>query len=117
VETVVLRTPGNTGMANGPDKIANLYNYEVVNKTFKTQNINFRVKGGKASLIMVGKEALKLKSQQVQKGSFFIEMKGSEKTAITESLELEIITNGEVTDIVKTKFFYLPNQAQTSIIQ
>jgi cytochrome c oxidase accessory protein FixG len=117
VETVVLRTPGNTGMANGPDKIANLYNYEVVNKTFKTQNINFRVKGGKASLIMVGKEALKLKSQQVQKGSFFIEMKGSEKTAITESLELEIITNGKVTDIVKTKFFYLPNQAQTSIIQ
>jgi ferredoxin len=109
VETVILRTPGNTGMVNGVHRVANLYNFEVVNKTFKTQKVEFRPSRKEARLVWVGKEGFELEAQQVQKGSFFIEFEGSEKTSLTAPLEIEIVTNGEVSDVVKTRFFYLPD--------
>ena len=113
VETVILRTPGNTGMANGKNKIANLYNFEVVNKTFVNQQISFRPVSKDAKLIWVGKEGFTLEPQKVQKGSFFIEFAGSERTSMTIPVEIEIFTNGEKTDKVKTRFFYLPDPGQS----
>jgi len=113
VETVILRTPGNTGMANGQNKVANLYNFEVVNKTFVTQKIEFRADQKAARLIWVGKEGFELESQKVQKGSFFIEFDGSEKTTMTVPIGIEVVTNGKVSDKVKTRFFYLPDPGAT----
>jgi hypothetical protein len=101
-------------MVNGPGKIANLYNYEVVNKTFENQEIRFNVKHGYARLIWVGKEGFSIEPQKVQKGSFFIEFDRPENVSLTESIEIEIVTNGEVTDKVKSKFFFLPVPKQNN---
>jgi cytochrome c oxidase accessory protein FixG len=112
VESVILRTPGNTGLINTPGYVANLYNFEVVNKTFEPQTIDFHVKQPGTKLVWVGKPGFRLEPQKVQKGSFFIEFPGSTQVSRSEKIDIEIRTNGEVTDVVKTRFFFLPNPEQ-----
>jgi cytochrome c oxidase accessory protein FixG len=110
VETVILRTPGNTGMSMGKESVSNLYNFEVINKTFDVQKVNFQLVGNKGILRWVGKEGFDLAPQQVQKGSFFVEFEGSPGLMKNEAIKIEVWTNGEKTDEIKTKFFYQPKQ-------
>jgi cytochrome c oxidase accessory protein FixG len=109
IETVILRTPGNTGIYLGENKISNLYNFEAINKTFDQQLVHFKIIKPGANLKWVGKEGFLLPAQQVQKGSFFIEMDGSSKAVKNEPLKIEVWTNGKKTDEIKTKFFYQPS--------
>jgi cytochrome c oxidase accessory protein FixG len=112
VETVILRTPGNTGLTNTTGYVANLYNFEVVNKTFDSQEVRFRIVKPGIKLVWVGKEGFRLDPQKVQKGSFFVQIEGKPEQAVSEHIEIEVLTNGEVSDKIKTHFFYSPSGPQ-----
>lgn len=112
VETVILRTPGNTGLTNTTGYVANLYNFEVVNKTFDQQDVRFRIAKPGIKLVWVGKEGFRLDPQKVQKGSFFVQIEGKPEQAVSEHIEIEVLTNGEVSDKIKTHFFYSPSGPQ-----
>lgn len=109
VETVILRTPGNTGLSNTPGHVANLYNFEVVNKTFDPQEVRFHIAQPGVQLVWVGKEGFRLEPQKVQKGSFFVQVEGKSDQAVSQHLEIEVLTNGQVSDKIKTHFFYSPS--------
>jgi hypothetical protein len=80
----------------------------VVNKTFSKQNVVFKLVSSEGNLNLVGKKGIEVESQQMQKGSFFIEIPGSDRTSVSKEIEIEVTTNGVVTDRLKTRFFYLP---------
>ena len=110
VETTLLRTPGNTGMVNSPGFVANLYNYEAVNKTFKNQQVDFRPLDPGMKITWVGQDGFILEKGMVRKGSFFLEMKGEAGLSKTCPVEIEVLAGGKRADVIKTRFFYLPEK-------
>lgn len=107
VESTILRTPGMLHQTQGDGKISNMYNFEVVNKTFNVQHIELKiVSPAGAELKMVDRDAnvFELGEDGLIKGSFFIILPQSEiKTNNTEAV-IDIISNGEVTHSIKTNF-------------
>jgi len=108
VETIVLRTPGQTGMVSAPGEIANLYNFEVSNKTFVSQKLEFLSADKSNKISIIGHSAIILNPQQVLKGSFFISTLSPENQSRNSKVKLQIKTNGEITDEIETHFFYSP---------
>lgn len=108
IETVVMRTPGGTGISMSMGQIANLYNFELINKTFENQKIEIRPENKDFEIEMIGKSAIDILPQQIQKGSFFIKILAPSELAHQEKIKLQIYSNGELVEVVDTKFFYLP---------
>lgn len=107
VEATVLRTPGMLYQQQLDNRVSNMYNFEVVNKTFKTQKINVRVTSpANAELKMVDRNfsGMELNEDALVKGSFFIILP---KSAIKENnteVKIEITSNGKLMDQIKTNF-------------
>jgi len=110
VETILLRTPGNTGMVNSPGFVANLYNFELVNKTFEDQEITFKSLDNNIKITWVGKPGFTIEKGAVRKGSFFLEIPGEAGLSKTAAVEIEVLANGKPAEVIKTRFFYLPQK-------
>lgn len=108
VETIILRTPGQTGMIYGNGEIANLYNFEISNKTFEDQKVEFLSKDKAIKINMVGRNKIILQPQQVQKGSFIISTIAADNQSKKTKVVVQVRTNGEVLNEIETNFFYLP---------
>lgn len=110
VETQILRTPGNTGFSPERGRIANLYNFEMVNKTFENQEVEIVTESSDYKLEMVGKARLRLAPHQVLKGTFFISTYSDENNSKSLRINLLVRANGKITDQVQTRLFYVPKQ-------
>lgn len=103
VEVLLLRTPGMLFQKVGENKISNLYNYEIINKTRDTFPIEFRLVKPQGTIKLVGKTPF-TKASEVTEGAMFVEIErknlGSRKTRI----EVDIYSNGKKIDRVKTNF-------------
>lgn len=108
IESVILRTPGNTGLSPMPGQIANLYNFEMINKTFVNQHITIKSLDKNVEIEMVGNNQLDILPQQSQKGSFFLKRMIQDDVSHREKIKLQILTNGEINNVVETQFFYIP---------
>lgn len=108
IESVILRTPGQTGMVTKPGEVANLYNFELINKTFENQTIEFVPENREVQIEMVGKSQIEIAPQKIQKGSFFIKMSGPDSVSQNAKLKVLIFNNGNLSDKVETKFFFIP---------
>jgi cytochrome c oxidase accessory protein FixG len=107
VDATVLRTPGMLHQTQRDGKISNMYNFEVVNKTFAVQNIELKVASPVgANLMMVDREGttFELGEDGLVKGSFFIMLPQSEiKTNNTEA-KVDIYSNGVLMNTITTNF-------------
>ena len=103
VEVLLLRTPGMLFQKVGENKISNLYNYEIINKTRDTFPIEFRLVKPQGTIKMIGKTPF-TKASEVTEGAMFVEIErknlGSRKTRI----EVDVYSNGKKIDRVKTNF-------------
>lgn len=103
VEVLLLRTPGMLFQKVGENKISNLYNYEIINKTRDTFPIEFRLVKPQGVIKLVGKTPY-TKASEVTEGAMFVEIErknlGSRKTRI----EVDVYSNGKKIDRVKTNF-------------
>lgn len=104
VETSILRTPGILYQEVDKNKISNLYNLKVVNKTNEVKDIRLKVEKGKAEIKMVGKE-IHLDKQSSTTGALFVIMKREDITAMKTPLVIGVYTSdGELLEKVKTNF-------------
>ncbi len=107
VEAVVLRTPGMLFQNQTDHEVSNMYNFEVVNKTFSEQQVEIKVVSPEhVKLKMVDREKslLQLHEDDIIKGSFFLIM---DKKYIQENntpATLKIYSNGVLMDEIKTNF-------------
>lgn len=108
IESIVLRTPGNTGLVPEAGLVANLYNYELTNKTFVPQKISIVPENKEIEIEMVGNSSIEIQPQQIAKGSFFLKIPGADSISKKEKVKLLIFTNGEQSDVISTQFFFLP---------
>ena len=103
IETTILRAPGLMFQENKDGTISNLYNVQVVNKSYENRTLSFRLKGQKGEIKMIGRD-MNLKPSEVAESSFFIHIPSKILKESSKKLEIEVLANGIVLDNVKTKF-------------
>jgi cytochrome c oxidase accessory protein FixG len=76
VQVTVLRIPGSLSQELDSVTIGNLYNIEMINKTFEEMNIELSLASDDGKIKIIGQEdnVLKLKEGEVTKSTFFIAM-------------------------------------------
>ncbi len=107
VAATILRTPGMMYQQQENNRVSNLYNFEVVNKTFDVQDVNLRIVSPEyAEIKMVDRESsdFKLNEDELAKGSFFIIIPQSEIKTNNIETEIEILSNGKVMSRKKINF-------------
>lgn len=107
VDATVLRTPGMLHQTQGDGKISNMYNFEVVNKTFNAQNIELKVTSpAGADLKMVDREGntFELGEDGLVKGSFFIIIPQSEIKTNNIEAKVDVYSNGILMNTITTNF-------------
>lgn len=107
VEATVLRTPGLTYQAQPGEKVSNMYNFEVVNKTFHDQQIELKVVDpSNAAIRMVNNSSLNsiLKEDDIISGSFFIEIPEKDIVKNNNEVHIQVFSNGKLMDDIKTNF-------------
>ncbi len=104
VEATLLRTPGMLFQKTEDGRISNLYNYQIVNKTTKViSNLEFKLKDKSGAIKVIGvvPEVEKLSHS---KGSLFIEIDPQDLDSRKTKLIIEVYSNGELIDDLKTNF-------------
>ncbi|MGD1890627.1 MAG: cytochrome c oxidase accessory protein CcoG [Cyclobacteriaceae bacterium] len=104
VETSILRTPGMLYQDQGDNKISNLYNVKIINKTNEAMPIRLELLDEKGSIQMVGNDELQVKEQDVAEGAFFIIFDRDDVSQMKNAVEVGVYRNDELIETVKTNF-------------
>lgn len=105
IEATVVRASGQLYQELPGDKVSNLYNIQVVNKTFETKDLSFRLKNEEGEIKMVGgKNQFALGSQDMLQEVMVIEMPKSQIKSLKTKIVIEVVSDGKVLERVKTTF-------------
>jgi hypothetical protein len=99
----VLRTPGMLYQKQADNKISNLYDVNIVNKTYKGTHIELRLENMEGKLELIGKP-IDLKPQQIYDGKFLILLDQDEIKTMNTPLDIGVYSNGKLLNVLKTSF-------------
>jgi cytochrome c oxidase accessory protein FixG len=103
VETTLMRVPGQLYQENG-DKITNLYNAQMVNKTNTDKVLNINIKEQGATLKFIGQNPIKIKAGSKAEVVFFIEFPKDKITQRSTPIKIQIMEKGKQLEEAKTNF-------------
>jgi len=104
VDAKVLRLPGQLFEHKG-DNISNVYTYKIANKTARDfDEVTFKIVEPQGRIILVGKQAVKIKKEQMVQGTLFIEIPQAILKGDKIEVQLEVYNKGELIDQTKTNF-------------
>lgn len=104
VEATIVRTPGLMYQKTDDGQISNLYNIQVVNKTFKTLSLEINVKHPEGKIKLVGNGFNNLNGQTMGETVFFVVLPENVVKSLKTPVVIDILSNGKVVDEVKTNF-------------
>lgn len=108
VDANVLRTPGMIYQNQGEDKVSNMYNFKLSNKTFNEMPIKFELSESEGEIKLVGNEII-LKPMEVHEGSLLILMPKDKIKKLNTPLKINAVSNGKVIEEISTTFIGPPN--------
>jgi len=106
VEALLLRTPGTLyyDVDGQPDKIKNLYNYQIVNKTRESFPVEFRLLNVKGEIEYVG-QSPSATTGDIAKGALFIVLDRDDLQSRKTKLKVEVLDeDGKRVDVLSTNF-------------
>lgn len=103
VETVVLRSAGTLYQETDDNTISNLYNFQIFNKTGNDMPITLKIKGGEATVRLIGHDILVPKNDMAE-GVFFIDMKKENIETQKTKLFIEVYSGDKRLETTKTTF-------------
>ena len=107
IDTTLLRTPGMLFQQQDSDRVSNMYNFVIVNKTFDNQKIMVKVsEPANAEIKMIDRDfnGIELKEDDLIKSSFFIILKQKDIKQNNTDVVIDIYSNGILKDKIKTNF-------------
>ena len=104
VEASLLRTPGMLYQVKEDNKISNLYNLKIINKTNDAIEMDIKLLSHKGELQMIGSEELNVQPQGMTESVLFILLDKSSITQMKTEIEVGIFSNGELIETVSTNF-------------
>ncbi len=103
IDVNILRTPGLLSQEQPGNKISNVYDLKINNKTFEEKNIELKVKGIPAEVKVLG-ENLQAGSQEIVETKIMLILPKEELQGTLTTIDLEIFANGELIKEVDTSF-------------
>jgi cytochrome c oxidase accessory protein FixG len=104
VEATILRTPGMLYQPQPGNRVSNLYNIKIVNKTFNNIPVELRLAEPAGSIKWVGNGIRQLGEQDIAEGAFFAVISKTDIMSTKTKLKIEVISNGKVVDEVQSSF-------------
>ena len=99
----VLRTPGLLFQEQPNDKISNLYDLNIVNKTFDPTSIDLKLKGIDGELKLIGNKIV-LGSQEIDDAKFMIVLLKSELEKMNTPITIAVYGNDKLLTEINTSF-------------
>jgi cytochrome c oxidase accessory protein FixG len=104
VEANIFRSPGKTYLTENSGSITNLYNLELVNKTFDPMVYELRLNNDFASIRMADDETT-IAGNEVKKKVFMISMDPEDIKENKTPIELSVYLNGDLLKTYETTFY------------
>lgn len=104
VETSILRTPGMLYQDQGDNKVSNLYNIKIINKTNNAMPIHLELLDGEGTIKMVGNEQLQVGEQGVVESALFLIYDRSNIEQMKTPVTIGVYSGEELIEKVDTYF-------------
>jgi cytochrome c oxidase accessory protein FixG len=103
IEITVLRTPGLSFQKNG-NTVSNLYNVELVNKSYHVIPVDLRILSPDGHIKWVGNAITNLEKESVSQSVMFIEIPSAIITRTKTPVKIEVYSLGKKIDDTETSF-------------
>jgi cytochrome c oxidase accessory protein FixG len=104
VESTILRTPGMIYQQQNDSIYSNLYNVNLINKTFDQMPIDIKLVSPKGSVKWVGNGITKLEGQGSADGEFFVMINQNQIVNARLPIVLEVKSGNKLIETIKTNF-------------
>ncbi|MBS1517510.1 MAG: cytochrome c oxidase accessory protein CcoG [Bacteroidetes bacterium] len=109
IDVNVLRTPGMLYQNQQDNKVSNMYNIKISNKTYDEKRIDFKLKNAEGEIKLIGNDII-LKPLEIHEGSLLILMPKDKIKMTNTPLNIEVYSDGKEIDELKTNFLGPQNQ-------
>lgn len=103
VDVSILRTPGLLSQDQPENKISNLYDIKITNKTFGVMPLKLRVKDGLGEIKIVSNK-LEAKPQEILESKFFIILPKEKLKGMITPLRIDVFAGEKKVDEISTSF-------------
>ncbi|MBK9637689.1 MAG: cytochrome c oxidase accessory protein CcoG [Bacteroidetes bacterium] len=104
VESTILRTPGMLYQELPNQKVSNLYNIKVVNKTFNNLPIEIKIVEPQGTIQWVGKNFTELKEQDIAEGEFFVILDQNDIVKSKTRIKIQVLSQGKILSEEESNF-------------
>ena len=103
VESIVIRAPGTMFQEYGPDKLSNLYDLQMVNKTNSEVGVNLKLLSPEGEIILMG-DSLRVEKGEVAKRNLLIVLKKSTLKSSDTQVQIGVFDHGKMIQKLSTTF-------------
>ena len=104
VELTILRTPGILFQEQPDNKISNLYDVKIVNKTFNEFPVSLKLENINGEIKMIGTENLNVEPQGIAEAKFLVILSKDDIQNMKTPLDISVSSSGEIIDVIRTSF-------------
>lgn len=102
-ELTILRTPGLFFQEQPGNKISNLYDLKIINKTFNELPAELEIENLAGEIKLIGTDLL-VEPQAVEEGKFLVILSKEQIHSINTPLEIAVKSDGKIIDVINTSF-------------
>jgi len=103
VESIVIRAPGTMFQEYGPDKLSNLYDLQMVNKTNSEVGVNLKLLSPEGEIILMG-DSLRVEKGEVAKRNLLIVLKKTTLKSSDTQVQIGVFDHGKMIQKLSTTF-------------
>lgn len=103
VELSILRTPGMFFQEQPGDKISNIYDVKIINKTFETLPVKLSLQNLDGEIKLLGND-LNVEPQGVTEGKFLVILPKTEIKQLKTNFKIAVTSEGKTINIIQTAF-------------
>lgn len=103
VSATIMRAQGMLYQVQPDNKISNLYNIKIINKTRKLIPVQLKLENMQGEISMIGKDIV-LQGESIADSEFFVKVPKEKITKHQTKIQIGIYSNGKKIQVVKTGF-------------
>jgi cytochrome c oxidase accessory protein FixG len=104
VDATILRTPGMLFQYQDNNRISNLYNVKIINKTFNVLPVTLQLVDMKGEIKWIGNGITTLPANSISEGEFFIILNKEHLPARKTPVKIEVLNQDKVLETTRTSF-------------
>lgn len=104
VELTILRTPGILFQEQPNNKISNLYDVKIINKTFDEFPVTLKLENIDGEIILIGNENLLVAPQGIAEAKFLVILSKDDIKTMKTPIDISVASDEKVIDVIRTSF-------------